>query len=86
MGGTRNIALARTTAVARGRTEMKELWVSRNATVYALVVLDVEKFRGSVDEMETLSEDVRRAIDERARDAFQDLDREVERGQRASRR
>ena len=131
MGGTRNISLARTTAVARGRvelartlqvkvkamlkdyqatttggeqfreassdeqhvldvskqitdtaltgTEMRELWVSQNGTLYALVVLDVEKFRASLKQMEDLDEEVRRAIDERARAAFEDLDRHASR-------
>ena len=127
MGGTRNIALARTTAVARARTaiartlsttvkamikdyqstttggekfresssdeqhvtdvskqitdvalpgaEMRDMWVSQSRTVYALVVLDVEKFQASVNELKDLSADVRRAIDKRARDAFNELDR-----------
>ena len=137
MGGTNNISLARTTAVARGRTEiartletrvkamlkdyqstttggqefrnaavdeqhiedvskqitdfslsgteMKELWISRSGTVYAVVVLDVEKFTDSVSKMKTLSNELRAAIEERARASFEELGDEIQQ-ERLSRR
>ena len=126
MGGTRNISLARTTAVARGRTEiaralqvkvkamvkdyqatttggedfrlaaadeqhvvdvskqitdftlagteMQDMWISRAGTVYALVVLDLDKFKDSVRQMTNLSEEIRKAVDLRAKAAFAELD------------
>ncbi|MCZ6783169.1 MAG: hypothetical protein O7G30_07635 [Proteobacteria bacterium] len=132
MGGTRNIALARTTAVARGRTEiagtlevrviamlkdyaatttggeefghaatdeqhrvdvsrqvtdftlagteLRETWISRNGTLYALVVLDVARFLNSVGEMEQLAENLRKAIQQRARKSFKELRRETVKG------
>ena len=131
MGGTKNISLARTTAVARGRTEiartlqvtvkamlkdyqatttggeefrlaaadeqhvvdvskqitdftlagteMQDMWVSRASTVYALVVLDLEKFKDSVRQMTNLSEEIRKAVDMRAKAAFAELDAEIQR-------
>ncbi len=137
MGGTRNISLARTTAVARGRTEiarslqvtvkamikdyqstttggeqfgtaasdeqnvtdvskqitdfslagpeMKEVWVSQNGTLYALVVLDLAKFQQSVKEMKNLSQEIRQAIEERAKDAFSELGKEIKQERRANR-
>ena len=129
IGGTRNIALARTAAVGRGRTEiartlqvkvkamlkdyqatttggagfgnemndeqhledvskqitqlslsgteMRDTWISQTGTVYALVVLDVEKFENQISSMNQLSEQVRLAVQTRARRAFQELDEET---------
>jgi hypothetical protein len=123
--GTRNIALARTTAVARGRTaiartletsieamledyeppnrdgktqasdgeqevvtvsrqitdftlsgsEMQDTWISSYGTLYALVALDLTKFQDSVSQMRSLSDNVRQAVQERAPQAFEGLDR-----------
>jgi hypothetical protein len=130
MGGSRNISLMRTTALARGRTEiartlevqvkamlkdyqatttggeefgtaasdeqhvidvskqitdfslsgteMKDSWVSRSGTFYALVVLDVERFKDSVNEMKELSASVREAVQKRAEANWGELDEEVE--------
>jgi len=130
MGGTRNTTLARTTAVARGRSEIArtletlvkamlkdyqstttggeefgtaasdeqhvvdvskqitnfaisgaepvESWVSDSGTLYALVVLDFEAFEDSIGRMNQLSESVRKAVRERARMAFEELDAETE--------
>ena len=132
MSGTRNISLARTTAVARGRTEiartlqvrvtamlkdyaatttggeefghaaadeqhlvdvskqvtdftlagteMKETWISQSGTLYALVVLDVARFQSSVGEMEQLAENLRKAIQKRAKKSFKELRRETRKG------
>ena len=66
-------------------TEMKDLWISRSGTVYAMVVLDVEKFTDSVSKMKTLSKELREAIEERARAAFDELDDEIKQ-ERLSRR
>jgi hypothetical protein len=130
-GGSRNVSLMRTTAVARGRTEiartlrtqvqamlkdyqatttgghdygfaandeqhivdvskqitdmslsgteMTDSWISHNGTYYALVALDLDKFEDTVDRMEQLSEQVRRAVVERAEEAFAELDESIER-------
>ena len=138
MGGTKNISLARTTAVARGRTEiarslevkvkamlkdyqatttggeefrlaaldeqhvvdvskqitdfslagteMRDMWVSRAGTVYALVVLDVEKFKDSVRQMTNLSEEIRKAVNKRAKAAFAELGDEIRTERRHRRR
>lgn len=126
MGGTRNISLARSSSVARARTDLartlqvkvkamikdyqaatgdmnavgdeqhvvdvskqitktnlagtrvEQTWVSPNRTLWTLVVLDVESFKGTLDKMEQLDERVRKAIIERAEEAFRDLDKELE--------
>lgn len=130
MGGSRNISLMRTTAVARGRTEisrtldtnvkamlkdyqstttggeafgaaasdeqmvvdvskqitdfslsgteMRESWISKSGTFYALVVLDVAKFKDSVGEMKDLSVSVREAVQQRAEANWGELDEEIE--------
>lgn len=127
VGGTRNVALARSTAQGRGRTEIarslevtvqsmlkdyqsttsggeyfgraandeqhiedtaKQItditlsgtrqddhWISDTGTLYVLMALDVEDFKGAVDSMGQLNEDVREAVKERADAAFEELDR-----------
>jgi len=59
-------------------TEMVDSWISDSGTFYALVALDVERFKDAVGRMENLSEGVRRAVIERADEAFEDLDRQLE--------
>lgn len=59
-------------------TERKDTWMSPNGTLFALVVLDVERFQDSVARMDDLSEDIRRAVIERAEASFQELDDQVE--------
>ena len=59
-------------------TEMTDSWISSNGTYYALVALDVEKFADSVSRMDQLSEQVRRAVVERADASFAELDEEIE--------
>jgi|GEM_PF-227717 len=130
MGGTRNISLARKTAVARGRTdiarslqvrvksmikdyqatvtggegfgtessdeqyvvdvskqitdmtlagtEMVEIWISPNGTVYALVALDAEKFKDAISKAQQLDEKVRKYVEDNAKKAFNDLDQEID--------
>ena len=130
-GGSRNISLMRTLAIARGRTEiarslhtqvqamlkdyqstttggrdygfsaddeqyvidvskqitdmslsgteMVDSWSSPNDTFYALVALDLDKFEDTVDRMDQLSEQVRRAVVDRAEEAFAELDEAIER-------
>lgn len=60
-------------------TELVDSWISRSGTFYALVSLDVETFRDAVSRMEQLSEAVRRAVVERAEQAFDELDHQLER-------
>jgi len=59
-------------------TEQVASWISPNGTFYALVVLDVAKFKDSVSKMQNLSEAVRQAVIQRADKAFDDLDKSVQ--------
>jgi hypothetical protein len=126
IGGTRNISLARSGAIARARTDIArtlqvkvqamlkdyqatvtggegfgtqasdeqyvvdvskqitqmnlsgsepaEIWISPNGTVFALVILDVEKFKSIVNDANNLPEAIRKAVVERADEAFKELD------------
>lgn len=126
MGGTRNISLARQSAISRGRaeiatslqvqvkrlvkdyqatvtggegygtqasdeqyvadvskqitnmtlsgTEMVEIWTSKSGTIYALVVLDVEKFKSAVAAAQNLDQQVRDYVEKNAAKAFDELD------------
>ena len=125
VAGTRNVALARTTAQGRGRTEIarslqlkvesmlkdyqstttggeyfgkhaadeqhiedvsrqitdltlngtrqEKNWVSNTGTLYVLMSLDVDSFRGAVQSMGQLDEEVRAAVVDRSEKAFQEL-------------
>lgn len=59
-------------------TEFIDSWVSNTGTYYALVSLDVEKFKEMVNKIYTLSESVRKAVIERADKAFSELDSEID--------
>lgn len=63
-------------------TELVDSWISDSGTFYALVALDVERFKEEVGRMQDLSEGVRRAVIERADEAFRELDRQLERSRR----
>ncbi len=45
-----------------GGAERRDLWISPSGVVYALMVLDLEKFQGAVWQMKSLSESVRRHV------------------------
>lgn len=60
-------------------TELVDSWISRSGTFYALVSLDVETFQDAVSRMEQLSESVRRAVVDRAEQAFDELDHQLDR-------
>jgi len=55
-------------------TRQEKTWISQTGTYYVLVSLDVESFESAVDRMDSLSENVRAAVHERAQDAFRRLD------------
>ncbi|NNK48976.1 MAG: hypothetical protein HKP01_08905 [Gemmatimonadetes bacterium] len=126
VAGTRNVALARSTAQGRGRTEIArslelgvesmlkdyqatttggeffaqaandeqhvedvsrqitdltltgtrqdDHWISDTGTLYVLMALDVDDFKEAVHGMSQLNEDLRKAVEERADDAFRELD------------
>lgn len=57
---------------------MEESWISKSGTFYALMVLDLETFKNSVDQMKQLSEGLRQAIKARADRSFHELDQEIE--------
>jgi hypothetical protein len=59
-------------------TELVDTWVSPNGTFYALVAMDVEKFKGAVSKMNNLSDSVRKAVEQRADKAFGELDEEID--------
>jgi hypothetical protein len=59
-------------------TKLQDVWISKNQTFYALMVLDVEAFRGQLKNMEQLDEKLRAAIDERAQKTFEELDARTE--------
>ncbi|MFT5444044.1 MAG: hypothetical protein ACI8W3_003095 [Myxococcota bacterium] len=54
--------------------EIQGTWLSNSGTYYALMVLDVEKLEESMSGMRRLSDEIRKAIIERAKAAFADLD------------
>ncbi len=60
-------------------TEQKDSWISPNSgTFWALVCMDVNKFSSAVNNMNQLSESVRKAVVERAEKAFDELSQEIE--------
>lgn len=59
-------------------TEQKNLWQSNSGNVYMQMCLNAEKFKGIVSGMTQLSETIRKAVIERADQAFDELAKEVE--------
>lgn len=55
-------------------TEQKNTWISKTGTLYVQMCMDVEKFKGAVQQMQQLDEKLRQAIVERADKAFKELD------------
>ncbi len=60
---------------------MEESWISKSGTFYALMVLDVETFKNSIDKMGQLSESLRAAVKARADRSFHELDQEIEKAE-----
>jgi hypothetical protein len=58
--------------------EQQDMWISNSSTVYVLMVYDAAKFQDAVSEMDNLSDDVRRAVIDRADNSFRELDEEME--------
>jgi hypothetical protein len=58
--------------------EQQDMWISSSSTVYVLMVYDAAKFQDAVSEMDNLSDDVRRAVIDRADNSFRELDEEME--------
>lgn len=50
--------------------ERRDLWISPSGVVYALMVLDLQKFQSTVWSMKQLSQDVRSAVAQRAAEEF----------------
>ena len=65
-------------------TEPRDSWVSPNGAYYSLVVLDADKFRGSLAGMSQLSADIRDAISERADASFRQLEEEIDRSRQTA--
>jgi hypothetical protein len=55
-------------------TVLRETWVSNPGTLYALVCVDVDTFKDTLNGMKQLNEQVRAAVVERANKAFDELD------------
>jgi hypothetical protein len=58
------------TRLALGGSALAETWVGPDGTLYTLVGLDLDHFRDSLDQMTSLSEDIREAVKDRSEDAF----------------
>ena len=58
--------------------EQRDMWISPSGQVYVLMVYDAEKFSSAVGSMQNLSEEIRRAVIERADKSFAELDQELE--------
>ncbi len=54
-------------------TRQDENWISSTGTLYVLMSLDVESFRGAVQSMGQLDEEIRSAVVERSDEAFREL-------------
>ena len=65
------------TQLSLSGTELRDTWTSPKGTVFALVVLDLDRFEASLREMESLPPGVREAVADRAPSAFEP--REAER-------
>ncbi|MFN7131167.1 MAG: LPP20 family lipoprotein [Myxococcales bacterium] len=76
-----NVSKQITNQVLNG-TIMEESWISKSGTFYALMVLDVETFKTSVEKMGQLSEGLRQAVKARADRSFMELDQEIEKDER----
>jgi hypothetical protein len=55
-------------------TTLQETWVGPDDTLFVLVAMDYENFNDAVAQMTQLSENVRRAVQERAKASFEELD------------
>jgi hypothetical protein len=62
------------TSMTLSGTRMDEHWISQAGTYYALVILDVQSFKGAVSGMAELDESTRAAIVARADKSFAELD------------
>ncbi|HEX5657201.1 MAG TPA: LPP20 family lipoprotein, partial [Polyangiales bacterium] len=62
------------TDVTLSGSKLEQTFVSETGTFWALVVLDVEAFKDSLQKVNDLNEQVRAAIIERAERSFQQLD------------
>jgi hypothetical protein len=58
--------------------EQQDMWVSNSGTMYVLMVYDAAKFQDAVSEMGNLSEEIRKAVIDRADASFSELDEEME--------
>ena len=59
--------------------EQRDMWISPSGQVYVLMVYDSDKFSSAVKSMDNLSEEIRKAVIERADASFRELDEELER-------
>ena len=65
------------TNITLSGTRLEDTWVSNSGTLYALMVLNLEAFKDSIQKMGQLDERVRAAVVERADKGFAELDKET---------
>ena len=63
------------TDITLSGTRQEDHWISDTGTLYVLMALDVDDFKDAVNSMSQLNEEVRQAVNERADEAFEELDR-----------
>ncbi|UCG52847.1 MAG: LPP20 family lipoprotein [Candidatus Latescibacterota bacterium] len=66
------------TDVTLSGVEIVETWISKTGTLYVLAALDTEGFSDSVGRIQNLSEEIRRAVIERAERAWSEQDEAIE--------
>jgi hypothetical protein len=62
------------TAQTLSGTQVEDTWLSDSGTLWAVVIMDTESFKDSIQNMRQLDETVRAAILRRADKAFDELD------------
>ncbi len=66
------------TDISLSGTEIRDTWISGAGTYYTLMVLDVNRFRDSLNRMNQLSDGLRKAISDRADASFSEMNEEIE--------
>jgi hypothetical protein len=55
-------------------TTLQDTWIANDGALYVLVAMDIEAFNDAMNKMTNLSESIRRAVQERAKASFAELD------------
>ncbi len=62
------------TDVSLTGTEVIDTWISSSGTFYSLIAIDLASFKDAVGKLDALNEEVRAALEARAKQAFAELD------------